>query len=549
MGITVEYCHNCGKQNDESYKFCIHCGVKLIKKSIKCVKCGKLNEYDSNFCIYCGNKLKNNPHTNEKFKEKIEDNNSSDLGVIYLGGTTIDNRKIEKNTQNTDSDNIKPKTTDNEQEISKNLHKKQDNTNIENNNAPEKKQNQNTKHTSKRIKKEQNTFSKNTKEITPETPPEVIHLPEAKTNNQDFNSETKLKENNNPHIHKEFKENVEFINYSDSEILTIIEKILDDSETEKDSNNIKPKTTDNKPKLNKNIHEKQDDTNIEHNNPHIHEKFEENVEFINYSDSEILTIIEKILDDSETEKDSNNIKPKTTDNKPKLDKNIHEKQENTNIKNHETPEKKEEPEKRFIQNKIKKEQNTFSETKESITETQSEVIHLPEAKTTKCNFCGRKILNDDPFKICKSCLIRISNHLDLLCEDSEINTKIPLKNIYRKAEEYKLRRKDIKDISTTLMKYKYLHKINGEILIDYNKELRNFIDKYSTKTVNKTKDIEKNVNLVTEKIGLNTPFNITYLKETLNFKNSEISKMIKYLDEKNAIIEEDDYYILVDKSN
>lgn len=79
--------------------------------------------------------------------------------------------------------------------------------------------------------------------------------------------------------------------------------------------------------------------------------------------------------------------------------------------------------------------------------------------------------------------------------------------------------------------------------------MRNFIDKYSTETENKNDNIKNKVNLVAEKIGLNTPFDITYLKETLNFKNSEISKMLKYLEEKNAIIEDGDYYILVDNPN
>lgn len=199
--------------------------------------------------------------------------------------------------------------------------------------------------------------------------------------------------------------------------------------------------------------------------------------------------------------------------------------------------------------KIKKEKTPSSEnTKEKIVETPSEEIE-PAITSVSCDFCDSEILNDDPFKICKACRIRISNYLNLLCADFEINTEIPLENLLIKAQEHNLSRRDVGDITTTLNKYKFLHQINGKFQIDYNKELRNFIDKYSTKNENKTDDIENKVILVTEKIGLNTPFTIRYLKETLNFKNSEISKMIKYLDEKNAIIEDDEYYILVDKSN
>ena len=200
---------------------------------------------------------------------------------------------------------------------------------------------------------------------------------------------------------------------------------------------------------------------------------------------------------------------------------------------------------------IKKDQNTISiNMKEEVIETKSDVILEPEIETIHCDFCGSEILDEDPFKICKSCRVRISNYLELLCADFEINTKIPLENLLLKSQENDLSRRDIGDITTTLRKYNYLHRINDKKYeINYNEELRNFIDKYSTKTENKNDDIENKVILVTEKIGLNTPFDITYLKETLNFKNSEISRMIKYLDEKNAIIEDNEYYILVDKSN
>ncbi len=200
--------------------------------------------------------------------------------------------------------------------------------------------------------------------------------------------------------------------------------------------------------------------------------------------------------------------------------------------------------------KIKKEPIVTTENKkEKMMDSQSEIILEPAAQTINCDFCGSEILNDDPFKICKSCRIRISNYLDLLCEDFDLNTKIPFENLITKAQEHNLSRKNIGDITTTLNKYKFIHKINGNYQIYYNDELRAFIDKYTTKTENKIEDIENKVVLVAEKIGLNTPFDIRYLKETLNFKNSEISRMIKYLDEKNAIIEDGEFYILVDKSN
>ena len=57
--ITVVFCHSCGKENDNTSNFCIYCGNKLIKDSIKCSKCGEINEINSNFCVNCGNNLKN----------------------------------------------------------------------------------------------------------------------------------------------------------------------------------------------------------------------------------------------------------------------------------------------------------------------------------------------------------------------------------------------------------------------------------------------------------------------------------------------------------
>ena len=216
-----------------------------------------------------------------------------------------------------------------------------------------------------------------------------------------------------------------------------------------------------------------------------------------------------------------------------------------------TPIKKDVGVKQTVQTvKIKKEENTPTENvKEEIVETPPEVILEPAVKAVNCDFCGSEILDEDPFKICKACRIRISNYLNLLFADFEMNAKIPFEDFLHKAEDHNLSRRNIGDITTTLNKYNYLHKINGKYEISYNDELRNFIDKYSTKTENKNDNIKNKVNLVAEKIGLNTPFDITYLKETLNFKNSEISKMIKYLDDQNAIIEDDGYYILVDKTN
>lgn len=292
----------------------------------------------------------------------------------------------------------------------------------------------------------------------------------------------------------------------------------------------------------------------QNNYSNVHEKSEKNVEFSDNPYLELLSKVEKILSIDEKEKDksninSSNIKSEPTGNGPDADKNLNKNLDDEIIEN-DNPKEETPIKQKNNPNNIKNDQNTLSKkTEEKDTSPPSEVILLPAVKTFNCDICDSEILNDDSFKICESCCIRIANYLDLLCEDFEINTKMPLKNLYQKAEYHKLSRKDIEDITTALLKYGYLHKIDTKIHIEYNEELRNFINKYSTKTENKNDNIKNNINLVVEKIGLNTPFDVTYLKETLNFKNSEISKMIKYLDEKKVIIEDEDYFILIDNPN
>lgn len=54
-------CRNCGSTNNESNKFCTHCGVELPlyeKPDLNyCSKCGFENDPQNKFCVSCGNKL------------------------------------------------------------------------------------------------------------------------------------------------------------------------------------------------------------------------------------------------------------------------------------------------------------------------------------------------------------------------------------------------------------------------------------------------------------------------------------------------------------
>ena len=122
-----------------------------------------------------------------------------------------------------------------------------------------------------------------------------------------------------------------------------------------------------------------------------------------------------------------------------------------------TPIKKDVGVKQTVQTiEIKKEENAPTENvKEEIVETSSEVILEPAVKTVNCDFCGSKILDEDPFKICKACRIRISNYLNLLLADFKINTKIPFEDFLHNAEDHNVSRRNIGDITTTLNKYYY----------------------------------------------------------------------------------------------
>jgi len=127
------FCQDCGKLNDNSSNFCINCGSKLIKKPIKCLKCGEINESDSNFCINCGNDLKPTRKEYEQEIEKIRENiNTSDFGVVSIGGKTIGNNKIEKDNPNLGKKDVKFKSMDYGLDIGKNLNEKLDEMVIEN---------------------------------------------------------------------------------------------------------------------------------------------------------------------------------------------------------------------------------------------------------------------------------------------------------------------------------------------------------------------------------------------------------------------------------
>ncbi len=136
MVITVAFCHNCGKENEESSNFCIYCGTKLIKDSLKCSKCGEINEYGSNFCVNCGNNLKEtNNLTREEFEEKVEKikehNNSLKLS-ISVNGKETESSTIEKDNPNLGKRNVKFKSMEYGIDIGKQLNQKLDDILIEN---------------------------------------------------------------------------------------------------------------------------------------------------------------------------------------------------------------------------------------------------------------------------------------------------------------------------------------------------------------------------------------------------------------------------------
>ncbi|MDO5820172.1 MAG: DUF4357 domain-containing protein, partial [Methanobrevibacter sp.] len=59
--MSSNVCKNCGKENEEDFKFCAYCGEKL--SYLVCPKCGEEYNEDYNFCGKCGEKLVENIKT------------------------------------------------------------------------------------------------------------------------------------------------------------------------------------------------------------------------------------------------------------------------------------------------------------------------------------------------------------------------------------------------------------------------------------------------------------------------------------------------------
>ena len=189
-----------------------------------------------------------------------------------------------------------------------------------------------------------------------------------------------------------------------------------------------------------------------------------------------------------------------------------------------------------------------SETKKVIEETSQKKEDEANIVVRHCDLCGLPIPNNYPEKICKSCLIRITNHLSELCKDLDINTKIPIQNMLLKAKELNINKNDTNEIIRTLMTFNFLTKSGKVTFFNYNQETRNFINKFSTVVKNDNQVMNQVIHIV-DKVGFNTPFTTDYLIDQLNFKKSEILEIINFLESKNAIIEDGEFYILVDKSN
>ena len=188
------------------------------------------------------------------------------------------------------------------------------------------------------------------------------------------------------------------------------------------------------------------------------------------------------------------------------------------------------------------------ETKEEIEKTpQNENANIID-EVRYCELCGLPILKDYPEKICKACLIRATNYLSELCDDEDLNTKIPMKKLFSKAKKLNITKKDTDDVIKTLLAFNLIIKSKEGHLFNYNEEAYNFINKFST-VAKKDNQVMDKVVYIVENIGFNTPFTTGYLIDQLNFKKSEILEIINFLEDKNAIIEDGDFYLLVDKSN
>lgn len=94
-------CGNCGKENDESSKFCTGCGTKLEKiiEVISCPNCGKEITDESAFCSECGTAISVKPKEKtwgREFKDDVVSGyNESKLGGKFLN-KYVDNKVSNK---------------------------------------------------------------------------------------------------------------------------------------------------------------------------------------------------------------------------------------------------------------------------------------------------------------------------------------------------------------------------------------------------------------------------------------------------------------------
>ena len=177
-----------------------------------------------------------------------------------------------------------------------------------------------------------------------------------------------------------------------------------------------------------------------------------------------------------------------------------------------------------------------------------------QKEINKCEICNKPIDETSLYKTCDSCNKKIANNLKLLYGDLTLNQLISMDQLMNDAEFYNYDSNTIANITSVLYNLKVIIRDENQYFIKFNQDLIDFINKYSKlsdEEIANFKNIEEyKLKDLFNKIGSETPHSIDFLINNLDYTNYEVNKLIKLLEERDAIVEDDDgNFYLIDKKN
>ncbi|WP_040682022.1 hypothetical protein [Methanobrevibacter boviskoreani] len=177
-----------------------------------------------------------------------------------------------------------------------------------------------------------------------------------------------------------------------------------------------------------------------------------------------------------------------------------------------------------------------------------------QKESDKCEICDKPLDNKSPSRTCNSCNKKVANNLKLLYGDLTLNQVISVNQLMNDEEFYNYDSEMIAGVTTLLYNLNSIFSNENQYFFKINQDLIDFINKYShisqeDKHIFKNIE-EKKLKDLFDKIGSEIPYSIDYLTDELDYTNYEVKKIIKLLEERDAIvIDDEDNFYLIDKEN